>query len=136
MRYDLSNALHLQQFKARCMALIRNKATVELSEKKPQRTLPQNALYHIWIKVFAEAIGETDLQAADLDVKRHLLGMRSRLSRVSRQWVATDYHTSKMSKEEMAAFMDKFKHFAQTEYGCYLPYEREAGYREMIAEYL
>lgn len=136
MRYNLDNALHIRQFKARCEALINNRALVDLTEKKMKRTLPQNALYHVWLKVFAEAIGETDLKTVDVDVKRRLLGMRTKQNRLSGTWESYDCHTSEMDKEEMASFLDKFKTFAQTEFGCYLPYEQEDGYYEMLAEYL
>lgn len=136
MKYNLSNALHLCQFKTRCEALIKNGAMVELTEKKVRRTLPQNALYHVWIKVFADAIGEPDLKAVETDVKRHLLGMKIKHNKLNGEYGNYDYHTSEMSREEMAAFMDKFKAFALNDYGCYLPYEKEDGYYEMLAEYL
>lgn len=136
MRYNLSNVLQLRQFEARCEALKSKRCIVDLTEKKTSRTLSQNALFHVWIKVFADSIGETDLERLKNDVKRHLLGRRMVHNRFNDTDEPDDYHTSDMDTARMSAFMDKFKAFAMTDFGCYLPYEGEAGYREMLNEYL
>lgn len=136
MRYNLGNTLQLHQFEARCEVLKKKKCSVVLTERITHRTVPQNALFHVWIKVFADSIGETDLERLKTDVKRHLLGRRMVTNRFSGIVEEDDYSTSQFNTKEMSEFMDKFKAFAMTDFGCYLPYEGDAGYKEMLEQYL
>ena len=59
MLYDLSNDLHAENFKKRCNMLYRKKCVVELTEKKPQRTLSQNAYLHAALGYFGMQSGYT-----------------------------------------------------------------------------
>jgi len=136
MKYDLSNALQSKQFDARCDALKRNGARVELTERKTNRSLPQNALFHLWIRVFADCIGETNLEQLKIEVKRHTLGHRVIHNRFTDADELADYSTAQLDINQMSELLDRFKAFAMTDFGCYLPYEGEEGYREMLNEYL
>lgn len=136
MKYDLSNTFQAKQFDARCEALKRKGAKVELCEKKTNRTLSQNALFHLWIRVFADCIGDTNVEQLKLEVKRHTLGRRVIRNRFTDADEFADYSTAQMDTKQMSDLLDRFKAFAMTDFGCYLPYEGEDGYREMLNEYL
>lgn len=57
--YDTSNPLQKEQFKARSAKLAESGKVVELTEKKPKRTLNQNKYLHICLAYFGCQIGET-----------------------------------------------------------------------------
>ena len=135
MVYDLSKTFDVQRVRVYLEKLIEKGAKVVLSEQRKKRTLSQNGLFHAWIKVFAEHIGDADLEDVKRDVKRTLLGLRETANRFTSEIQLEDYRTSKMDTKELSSFMDRFKAWAQTEYGCYLPYVGDAGYEDMIKEY-
>ena len=59
MMYDLNNPLHRESFKVRANALVKKGCIVEMTEKKPQRTLSQNKYLHSILAYFGLEIGET-----------------------------------------------------------------------------
>ena len=59
MRYDGSNELHAAQARARLDKLIAEKKVFDLTEKKNQRSLSQNAYLHVILAYFACQYGET-----------------------------------------------------------------------------
>jgi len=115
--------------------LIAKKAKAEITEKKNKRTLDQNALFHLWIKVFADNIGEHNLDSVKRDVKRTLLGQIEVTNRFTGEIQLIDYKTSVMDTTQMSDFMTKFKEWAFSDYGCYLPDEKDRGYAEMLNNY-
>ena len=136
MRYDLSKVLPLKNFELKCEECKRKGQVVELTVKSRSRSLNQNSLFHVWVKVFADYIGETDLEVCKSMIKNHLLGRKIVQNRFNGQEEMQDFKTRELSNKQMSEFMDKFKAFAMTEYGCYLPYGNEEGYHEMLGEYL
>ena len=136
MRYDLSKVLPLKNFELKCEECKRKGQVVELTVKSRPRSLNQNSLFHVWVKVFADYIGETDLEACKSMIKNHLLGRKIVQNRFNGQEEMQDFKTRELSNKQMSEFMDKFKAFAMAEYGCYLPYGNEEGYHEMLGEYL
>lgn len=131
MKFNLSNALDRAKFKLKVNSFYEKKSTVELTEKKTNRTLDQNSLFHLWIKVFADDVGYVSLTDCKADVKKHFLGMRESENKFTgvTEYRQIDTHT--LSVGEMSAFMDKFKIWAQNEFSCYLPYFGDAGFEEM-----
>lgn len=59
MLYDLSNPLQNESFKVKAEALAKKGGIVELTEKKPQRSLQANKYLHVIIAYFALQVGET-----------------------------------------------------------------------------
>lgn len=59
MIYNLSNELHRENFKSRVNSLFKQKKIVELSEKKPVRTIRQNRYLHLLLSFFAYQTGNT-----------------------------------------------------------------------------
>lgn len=135
MKFNLANEFDREKFKLRCNALYDKKCSVELTEKKDNRTTDQNSLFHFWIKVFADEVGYLSFEDCKADIKKHLLGMRESINKVTKQTEMRQIDTHTLSVTEMSAFMDKFKIWAQNDYGCYLPYYGDAGYEEMINYY-
>jgi hypothetical protein len=110
-------------------------AVVRYERKAASRNLSQNALFHLWLSVFAEHIGEPSVEQCKADVKRVLLGTIPHESRITGEIYQVEKSTSKLDKAQFAAFMDKFKAWAMSDFGCYLPYFKDAGYEEMIKQY-
>ena len=109
--------------------------TVSAKKKTKIRSLQASALFHVWIKVFADHIGEPSLERCKTDVKRHILGVKERMSAITGKVEIEDYKTSEMTTGELSSFMEKFKIWAKDEFGCRLPYWREQGYEQMIELY-
>lgn len=59
MKYDLNNPLHAEQFSARTARLLSRGAVVELTERKPMRTMQQNKYLHVILSYFAVLYGES-----------------------------------------------------------------------------
>jgi hypothetical protein len=115
--------------------IIKSGEFIEVSMKRKQRTLNQNALFHLWIQVIADHAGYTSLEDCKRDVKRALLGMREDMSKITGETQMVDYQTSSMTTSELSSLMDKMKVWAQTDLGCYLPYFGDPGYEEMYQQY-
>lgn len=132
MRYNLQSDYGRMSFTKKADMLMAKGATVDLTECGHKRTLSQNALLHLWFAEFAASIGEPSVSAVKRDVKRHLLGQREVTDTITGETVLADYHTSEMSTAELADFMDRFKAWADTDFGIYLPYKGDIGYEELI----
>ena len=136
MFYNLSNPFEAAQADARYDYLKRRGSTIELLEKKgKRRTSDQNALLHLWLAVIADHCGYTDRERCKRDVKRTLLGTFEDVNLLTGETIQSDYHTSQMTVQELSAFMDRLKAWAQTDLGIYLPYWKDAGYEEMYQMY-
>ena len=107
----------------------------EMTLKRKRRTLPQNALFHVWCQVIADFVGYTSLDECKYDIKKNLLGLRERVDHLTGEIVKDEYHTSEMTVQELSSFMDRMKAWAATDLGIYLPYWKDPGYEEMIEMY-
>jgi hypothetical protein len=107
---------------------------ISIEKHRKKRSLPQNALFHLWVGVIADNCGFSSLEECKLLVKRHILGMRVIDNPISGDVERVDYSTSAMSESDMSAFMDKIKAWAQTDLGIYLPYVGDIGYEELVKQ--
>lgn len=135
MRYDLSDKLHRELFKKRTNKLYNTRAIVELREVKARRTLSQNAIFHLWVAVIADAIGEVDREQTKRDVKALLLGYRTTFNRFSGEEQQTEHRTRDLTKEQMSDFLTRLKAWADTDMGIYLPSPEDVGFAEMQERY-
>lgn len=140
MLYNTLNAFDREKSKVHFDKLIRKNATFELTEKqKPKeediRTGQQNKTIHMWFSVMADFFGYTSKEECKRDVKRAVLGQVPYDNPLTGKMELKDYETHLMSISELSSFMDKFKIWAQSEHGCYLPYYGDAGYNEMVQMY-
>jgi hypothetical protein len=135
MIFKLSNKFDAERARAYLSKLIARGGTAELTEKRPARTLDQNALFHVWIAVFADFAGYESKADCKRDIKRVILGQREYVNRLTGEIERTDYETHLMDTKQMSVLMDRFKSWALSEQGCYLPFYGDIGYEEMMNEY-
>lgn len=133
--FKSANTFEAERAKAYVLKLIDQKETFAIETKEELRTLAQNALFHLWVKVIADEVGEPSFDRCKRDIKRTILGVKEGVNRFTGEVMVDDYKTSEMSVGELASFMDRMKVWAQTELGCYLPYYKDPGYEEMVNEY-
>ena len=135
MVFNTRNAFDMERAITYFNKIIKSGEFIEVSMKRKQRTLNQNALFHLWIQVIADHAGYTSLEDCKRDVKRALLGMREDMNKITGETQMVDYQTSSMTTSELSSLMDKMKVWAQTDLGCYLPYFGDPGYEEMYQQY-
>lgn len=135
MVFNTRNAFDRERAITYFNKIIKSGEFIEVSMKRKQRTLNQNALFHLWIQVIADHTGYTSLEDCKRDVKRALLGMREDMNKITGETQMVDYQTSSMTTSELSSLMDKMKVWAQTDLGCYLPYFGDPGYEEMYQQY-
>jgi len=142
MKYDLTKASDIEKFKARVQYVLAKGKVVTLAENTQKQVTgvesirrKQMNLAHLWFSVFADYTGEIDKEMVKRNVKRVILGMKMTYNKFSKREEPVDYHLSEMSVQDASQFMEKFKMWALSEYGCYLPYENEVGYEEMVSQY-
>lgn len=135
MIFRTDNAFERAKAKAYFGKLVDSGKTIEVTEKRERRTLSQNALFHVWVKVVADHAGYASVEDCKRDVKRTLLGTREVVNRLTGEIGRDDYHTSGMTVAELSSLMDRMKAWALADLGCYLPYYRDPGYEEMLRQY-
>lgn len=123
MRYDGTNALHAAQARAKLEKLIRDGKVFDLTEKKPQRSLNQNAYLHVLISYFACQTGNTAEWVKREYYKKLVnpsLFIRERedpfMGKVKYLRSSADLTT-----EEMSLSIDRFRSWASESAGIYLP---------------
>lgn len=131
--YNTCNDLQREQFLARAQVLAKKGAIVELSEKKPKRSLQSNKYLHVILSYFASQYGETMeyvkrnyykfLCNRDMFVRErtdeflgHLSFLRS---------------SADLSQEEMNTSIERFRNWSAMEAGIYLPAPDE---KDMLVE--
>lgn len=135
MHYDLQNALDRECFKARVKKLYEQGAKVELKEIRQKRTLSQNAIFHLWIALIADHIGEYDRESLKRDIKQLFLGSSEAYNRFTGETIQVEAKTSKLTTEQMSDLLSRVQHWAREELGIYLPSPEEAGFAEMQERY-
>ncbi|MEG1685955.1 MAG: hypothetical protein RR319_08460 [Bacteroides sp.] len=140
MLFHPSNAFEREKSKTYLEKMLKGTSPFEITQKRELseediRTNRQNRTIHLWFSVMADFIGYTSKEECKRDVKRVILGQKPYSNPLTGQLEQVDYETHLMSISEISSFMEKFKIWAQQEYGCYLPYFGDAGYNEMVKEY-
>ena len=120
--YDLSNPLQKEQFKLRAAKLSEGGKIVELTEKKPKRSLRQNAYLHTCLGYFASETGNTleyvkqkyfkllcnkDIFVREVDDKYlgHIKVLRS---------------SADLDSAEMTTAIERFRNWSASEAGVYI----------------
>ncbi len=123
MIYDLSTRLGAESARARLEALTGRGCTVELTEKKPKRSLSQNAYLHLLLGYFASQTGNT-LEWVKQQYYKKLcnpdlfIGERSDpfLGRVKYVRSSAD-----LKADEMTLSIERFRNWSASEAGIWLP---------------
>lgn len=123
MKYDLSNDLHRAQFRDRAERLLKDgKAAVELRELAG-RSLRQNSFLHVALGYFASVTGDTLEYVKQYYYKRLVNPGIFRRERDDKYLghIETWRSSASLTKEEMALSIDRFRNWAASEAGVYIP---------------
>ena len=128
MVYDTSNPLDKANFLLRAKKLADKGAIIELTEKKPRRTLSQNSYLHVTIAYFASQYGCTTEWAKRRYFKQLVnpeLFVREKddefLGRVKYLRSSADLDVS-----EMSLAIDRWRNWCSMEASIYIPSADEA----------
>lgn len=124
MIYDLNTDIDRIRYEKRVKSLLDRRTVVELSERKPKRTTPQNAYLHLLLGEFAVQTGNTLDWVKSEYFKRHcnaeLFVVRKRDELTHRE-VEVLRSSRDLDTGEMTTAIDRFKHWAAAECGIDLP---------------
>lgn len=123
MVYDTSNPLDKANFLLRAKKLAESGKIVELTEKKPRRSLPQNKYLHVILAYFGAQTGNT-LEWVKQQYYKKLVNpdlfIREKedkyLGRIKVLRSSADLDTS-----EFSLSVERFRNWASQEAGIYLP---------------
>lgn len=124
MNYDLNTDIDRIRFERRVKSLLDKRVVVELAERKPKRTTPQNAYLHLLLGEFAMQTGNTLEWTKAEYFKRHcnaaLFVVRKR-DELTHCEVEVLRSSRDLDTGEMTTAIDRFKHWAAAECGIELP---------------
>ena len=128
MIYDTSNPLDKANFLLRAKKLAESGKVIELTEKKPRRSLPQNKYLHVILAYFGTQTGNT-LEWVKQQYYKKLVNpdlfIREKedkyLGRIKVLRSSADLDTA-----EMSLSIERFKNWAAQEAGIYIPSADEA----------
>lgn len=123
MVYDTSNPLDKANFMLRAKKLAESGKVIELTEKKPRRSLPQNKYLHVLLAYFGTQIGNT-LEWVKQQYYKKLVNpdlfIREKedkyLGKIKVLRSSADLDTS-----EFSLSIERFRNWASQEAGIYLP---------------
>lgn len=126
--YDTSNPLDKANFMLRAKKLAEGGKIVELTEKKPRRSLPQNKYLHVILAYFGTQTGNT-LEWVKQQYYKKLVNpdlfIREKedkyLGRIKVLRSSADLDTA-----EMSLSIDRFRNWSAQEAGVYIPAADEA----------
>lgn len=128
MIYNTSNPLDKANFLLRAKKLAENGKIIELTEKKPRRSLPQNKYLHVILAYFGAQTGNT-LEWVKQQYYKKLVNpdlfIREKedkyLGRIKVLRSSADLDTA-----EMSLSIERFRNWAAQEAGIYIPSADEA----------
>lgn len=128
MIYDTSNPLDKGNFLLRAKKLAESGVIVDLTEKKPRRSLPQNKYLHVILAYFGAQTGNT-LEWVKQQYYKKLVNpdlfIREKedkyLGRIKVLRSSADLDTA-----EMSLSIERFRNWAAQEAGIYIPSADEA----------
>lgn len=123
MIYDTSNPLDKANFLLRAKKLAESGKVIELTEKKPRRSLPQNKYLHVLLAYFGTQTGNT-LEWVKQQYYKKLVNpdlfIREKedkyLGKIKMLRSSADLDTS-----EFSLSVERFRNWASQEAGLYLP---------------
>lgn len=122
MIYNTSNLVERQKAITRIKKLLENKAVIEITEKKPTRTIKQNRYLHLILGFFASETGYT-LEEVKQEIFKKIVnpalfyeGEIGEIVTIQRWRSTADLDTL-----EMTQAIEKFRDYSSAEAGIYLP---------------
>lgn len=126
MMYDLSNPLQCESFKVKAEHLAKKGVIVELTEKKPVRTMAQNKYLHVILSYFGLQVGET-MEYVKKNYYKILCNKETFIREVDDKYlgkVKILRSSSELDSDEFSLTISKFRDWAATE-GIYIPSSEE-----------
>lgn len=127
MLYDLHTELDRERFKCRCNILYKKGVTVELTERKSQRTQRQNRYLHLILGWYALEYGET-LEFVKQQYFKKLCNKEIFCRKKSDPFLGEIEmlrSTRDCDTAELTIAIDRFRAWASKECGIYLPSPEE-----------
>ena len=128
MVYDTSNPLDNANFLLRAKKLAESGKIVELTEKKPRRSLPQNKYLHVILAYFGTQTGDTLAWVKERYYKV-LINPDIFIRQKDDKFLGkTQYLRSSadLDTAEMSLSIERFRNWASQEAGIYIPSADEA----------
>jgi len=132
MIYDLSTKLGIDRFNAKSDFFIKKGAIVDLSEKKPKRTLDQNRLMWLFLACISNETGNNKDFLHEF-FKQKFLGMKNIAVLDSNIQIAVS--TTKLNTAEMTNYLNRIQEFANTELGILLPNPDDLNFNDFYETY-
>ena len=123
MTYDGSNPLHAAQARARLERLVKDGKVFDLTEKKPKRSRPQNRYLHVLLGYFASQTGNT-LEWVKKEYYKRLVNPDTFIREKPDPYLGRAKYlrsSADLDTAEMTLTIDRFRDWAATEAGIYLP---------------
>lgn len=127
MIFDLNNEYQVQKFIEYAKKLLGKRVVVELKEKHASRTLPQNSYLHLILGYFAAEYGCSREEAKVDFYKRTCNRDLYEREKTNKRGKNVTYlrSSAELTTEEMSLSIDRFRNFASSEAGIYLPSPNE-----------
>lgn len=123
MIYTLSNEFDVQNARTRLEHLIKRKCIIELTEKKPKRSLPQNQYLHLILGYFASQTGNTLDWVKQQYYKRVCnpdIFIKTKHDDIIGD-VKYVRSSADLQVDEMTLSIERFRNWSATEAGIYIP---------------
>lgn len=125
--FNLQNEYDIPKFKEYVNKLFKERAVVEVRKKLPNRTLAQNSYLHLLLGYFGSEYG-CGLDEAKIDFYKRTcnrdLFERKKVNKKGKE-ITYLRSSAELTTGEMTLSIDRFRNFASSEAGIYLPSSSE-----------
>ena len=118
MKYDLSKILDINKMFTKIDSMIARGVVVDLTEKKPVRTLSQNSYLHVCITLFAIEFGY------NLEDAKHFLKRKCSFMHEGTGDDVRTKLTRSLDTKQLTEFIEWIRTYASKQ-GCYIPTPEE-----------
>ena len=128
MIYDTSNPLDKANFLLRTKKLAESGKVIELTEKKPRRSLPQNKYLHVLLAYFGTQTGNT-LEWVKQQYYKKLVNPDLFIQEKEDKYlgkIKVLRSSADLDTAEMSLSIERFRNWAAQEAGIYIPSADEA----------
>ena len=134
MLYDLKNELDRQRFATRAKFLFDGGRIVELTEKKPLRSIPQNRYLHLLLGWFAKETGNT-LEYVKREYFKRLCNRDLFVGYKDDPYlgrIEVIRSSAEIDSGQMTTAIERFRNWSSAEGGIYLPSPNEEAFLQSI----
>jgi hypothetical protein len=122
MIYNLNNKIEAEQAQQRLNWLIKHGKKVEITEKRYNRTLKQNAYLHVILSYYGTQTGYT-LEEVKQDIFKR--GVCANFFRKEKNGIDVCRSTSDLNTKELTYAIERFRNHAAVDLGINLPQPHE-----------